>query len=293
MKKALVLGGTRFFGIHLVESLLEKGFEVTIATRGESPDPFSNRVNRIVFDRQNKESFVESFKDGIWDVVYDQICYSSKDALDAIEVFSGKTSKYILTSSMSVYNGLEKEGTLTEEDYNPFDYTIKVGDKDQFTYDEGKRQAEAVFFQKAPFPVVAVRFPIVLGVQDYTERLLFHVNKVKNNEEIFLTNIDAFISFISEEEAGEFLAWLSTANLEGPINACSNQSIKLKELLDFIEKETNTKAIIATMENNDNASPFNIPKSWTMSNEKARISGFPFSDLKEWAPKLIHELLNK
>lgn len=32
--KILVLGGTRFFGVHLVNALLEDGHEVTIATRG-------------------------------------------------------------------------------------------------------------------------------------------------------------------------------------------------------------------------------------------------------------------
>ena len=33
--KILVLGGTRFAGIHLVNELLAKGHEVTIATRGK------------------------------------------------------------------------------------------------------------------------------------------------------------------------------------------------------------------------------------------------------------------
>lgn len=34
LKKVLVLGGTRFFGKHLVETLLQDGHDVTIATRG-------------------------------------------------------------------------------------------------------------------------------------------------------------------------------------------------------------------------------------------------------------------
>ena len=41
MKQVLVLGGTRFFGIHLVKSLLEQGAGVTLATRGLTPDPVS------------------------------------------------------------------------------------------------------------------------------------------------------------------------------------------------------------------------------------------------------------
>lgn len=30
----LVIGGTRYFGIHMVNKLLEQGYKVTIATRG-------------------------------------------------------------------------------------------------------------------------------------------------------------------------------------------------------------------------------------------------------------------
>ena len=32
--KILVIGGTRYFGIHMVNKLLEQGHAVTIATRG-------------------------------------------------------------------------------------------------------------------------------------------------------------------------------------------------------------------------------------------------------------------
>ncbi len=36
--KILVIGGTRYFGIHMVNKLLERGHKVTIATRGKTPD---------------------------------------------------------------------------------------------------------------------------------------------------------------------------------------------------------------------------------------------------------------
>ena len=32
----LVIGGTRFFGIHMVNKLLEQGHDITIATRGKN-----------------------------------------------------------------------------------------------------------------------------------------------------------------------------------------------------------------------------------------------------------------
>ena len=47
VKKVLVLGGTRFFGKHLVEVLLQAGHDVTIATRGVTEDSFGSAVKRI------------------------------------------------------------------------------------------------------------------------------------------------------------------------------------------------------------------------------------------------------
>lgn len=38
----LVIGGTRFFGIHMVNELLTAGYDVTIATRGKASDSFGD-----------------------------------------------------------------------------------------------------------------------------------------------------------------------------------------------------------------------------------------------------------
>ena len=42
--KILVIGGTRFFGIHMVKELLAKGHEVTLATRGLALDDFGDSL---------------------------------------------------------------------------------------------------------------------------------------------------------------------------------------------------------------------------------------------------------
>ena len=44
--KVLVLGGTRFFGIHLVDELLKSNCDITIATRGLTSDSFGNKVKK-------------------------------------------------------------------------------------------------------------------------------------------------------------------------------------------------------------------------------------------------------
>ena len=81
--KILVLGGTRFFGVHLVNALLEDGHEVTIATRGRTADPFGSRVERIIVERTDGNAMKEAFRDVWFDVVYDDLAYCSMDVKTA------------------------------------------------------------------------------------------------------------------------------------------------------------------------------------------------------------------
>lgn len=289
MKNILVLGGTRFFGKRLVELLLDEGFKVTIATRGKTKDDFGDRVERIQLDREDKTSLMKAVAEGReWDTVFDNICFSPQAALDACEVFQGKVRRYILTSTLSVYEPAPRKHK--ENDVNPYIYPVTLGGKDDFPYGEGKRLAEAVFFQHADFPVAAVRFPIVLGEDDYTGRLEFHIDHVKQERPMGIPNLKAEMCFISSGEAASFLDWLRKQRVEGPINACSQGEVKLSELLRWIEKETGKKAVLTNQPQDEDKSPFGVPDSWLMDTDKAERLGFEFLPLRAWLPALIGKL---
>lgn len=291
MGKALVFGGTRFFGVQLVESLLKQGMDVTIATRGNVEDPFGDKVSRVKVNRLDVGDMQKNFVDTEWDIVFDQLCYSSQEAIDSIDVFAGNTKKYVYTSSKSVYAQASGENGFTEEDFNPFTYQLDIGPKEEFSYGEGKRQAEAAFFQRAPFPVVAVRFPIVIGIHDYTDRLDYYIKKVRDQETVHLVNLEAAMDFISEEEAGDFLAWVGQSNFEGPINATSNGHVKMGELLAFIEEKVGKSAEVVADTKEVSDSPYNIAETWLISNEKAKEQGYEFRELNEYLPSLIGQAL--
>ena len=103
--KVLVLGGTRFFGIHLVDELLKSNCDVTIATRGLTSDTFENKIKRIILDRHDELSIINNLSDKYFDVIYDNLAYCSND----IEILLPHIhcGKYIVTSSTSVYNPLK------------------------------------------------------------------------------------------------------------------------------------------------------------------------------------------
>jgi nucleoside-diphosphate-sugar epimerase len=288
MKEILVLGGTRFFGRKLVEQLLEEGHQVTIITRGQLANPFGESVKHITVDRSNREALAKAVEGQTYDVVYDNICYSPNEARAFCDIFNGKIKKLVFTSTLSTY---EADGKVKKEaDFNPYTYDIRMGETKDFTYGEGKRQAEAVFFKYAQFPGAAARFPIVLGLDDYTERLRFHVERVAKEKPIGFLNMDAEMSFILAEEAGHFLKWAGLSDAQGPYNATASGKISLKELMSLIEKATGKRAKIALVGNDEIRSPYAIPASWYMSTEKAEREGFVFSKLHEWLPELIEEL---
>lgn len=198
-KTALVLGGTRFFGKTLVQELLAKGVAVTVATRGLMADPFADRVRRIKVDREDPLSLKKALGGPGWDVVYDQICYSPNDAKNAFDLLRGRIGHYVFTSSQSAY---ATSGLQRESDFDPYAYPLKMGGRGDFDYGEGKRQAEAAFFQLAGFPVTAVRYSFVLGPDDYTERLKFHVDRIKQGGTIAAPNLESLTSICPSSEAG-------------------------------------------------------------------------------------------
>ena len=54
--KILVVGGTRFFGIPMINALLDKGHDVTVATRGNAKAPFDDKVAHVIMDRTDGDS---------------------------------------------------------------------------------------------------------------------------------------------------------------------------------------------------------------------------------------------
>jgi nucleoside-diphosphate-sugar epimerase len=287
MKKILVLGGTRFFGRKLVERLLKEGHDVTIMTRGQSENPFGDQVKHVAGDRFKQEDLALAANQS-YDIVYDNICYSPDEAKQFCDVFNGKIGKLVFTSTLATYEATGE--AHTEADFDPMTYEIQMGDRFAFSYGEGKRQAEAVFYKYAAFPVVAVRFPIVMGLDDYTRRLHFHIEHVLEEKPMGFVNMDAKMSFILADEAAAFLQFAGEQPIEGPFNATSTGTISLQKLIEHVEEATGKRARIALLGTEESRSPYAIPASWYMLPTKAEEAGFTFSALDTWLPQLVKDM---
>ncbi len=279
--KILVLGGTRFFGIPMVEQLLQDGHEVTIATRGRAQDSFGDRVSRMTLDRTNPDSLKQALAGKHYDVVIDKIAYCSNDIKILMEILD--CDKYIYMSSTAVYD--PKHINTVEEDFDGSKKELIWCNRPDFPYDEIKRQAECALSQVYPDKNwVAVRYPFVIGRNDYTERLRFYVEHVMKGMPMYIDNIDSQMGFINSDEAGKFMAFLVDKDFNGPINGCSEGTISIREIISYVEEKTGCKAVLS--EGGDEA-PYNGEVEYSINTEKAARLGFRFSVLKDYVFDLL------
>lgn len=279
----LVLGGTRYFGIPMVKELVNTGQEVTIATRGRASDPFGDSVKRILLDRTNPQSMREALAGTHYDVVIDKIAYCSEDIRNLMEVVD--CDRYIYMSSTSVYD--PKRMDTVENDFDGHAREAIWCDRAAFPYEEIKRQAEYALWQAYPDRNwVAVRYPFVIGGDDYTGRMRFYVEHALRGIPMFIDNIDAPMGFIRYDEAGRFLAFLVDHAFRGAVNGSSAGTISLREILDYVEQKTGRSAVLAA---DGDEAPYNGEPAYSINTDRAEKMGFHFSDLKDW----IYDLLDR
>jgi nucleoside-diphosphate-sugar epimerase len=279
--KILVLGGTRFFGIHMVNDLIEKGHDVTIATRGITPDHFGDSVSRICFERTDEDSIRSAVSDTHYDVIIDKIAYCSNDIRKIMG--SADCDKYIYMSSTAVYD--PKHIDTVEEDFDGMSGELIWCDRQDYPYAVIKRHAEYALWQKYPErDWIAVRYPFVLGKDDYTKRLLFYVEHVLKQLPMKVDDLDSKMGFIRSDEAGKFLSFLVDKDFKGAINGSSKGAVSIREILDHIEKKTGFAAVLS---DDGDPAPYNGEPEYTINTAKAESLGFEFTALNDWLYDLL------
>lgn len=288
--KILVIGGTRFFGIPMVNALIKQGHSVTIATRGNTEDGFGDQISRIILDRTNPQSMSEALSGKHFDVVIDKIAYASNDIKYALDVLD--CDKYILMSTTAVYK--PKHTDTLENEYNPNTEKLVWCSRFDYPYDETKRQAENALYQVYPEQnSIAVRYPFVIGKDDYTKRLLFYVEHTMKGQAMNIDNMDCQMGFIDSQEAGEFIAHLVNSDITGAINGCSSGTISVREIIEYVEKRCGVKAVLS--DDGDEA-PYNGEVEYSINTDMAKSTGFTFYNLKDYIYELIDyyiETVNK
>jgi nucleoside-diphosphate-sugar epimerase len=186
MQQALVIGGTRFIGRHVVEDLLANDYEVTLFNRGNHANPFEGRdgVSRIEGDRTDENRLREAARAVEPDVVVDCVAYYPADVETAVDVFAD-VDAYVYISSGSAYASEEipkREGVTRLCECTP----EQAVDDGPGSYGPRKAEGDRIVFEAAERGVnaMSVRPCIVYGPHDYTERLDYWLARVDEHDRV-------------------------------------------------------------------------------------------------------------
>ncbi|MFJ8493420.1 NAD-dependent epimerase/dehydratase family protein [Streptomyces sp. NPDC094038] len=305
MRKICVIGGSRYFGKLLVQRLQAADHRVTVINRGSTSPPAG--VEHLVADRNDDAALTDALSSRTFDVVVDQVCYTPVQAAIATRVFGGRTRRYVMTSTIEVYDPATAALTavpvsvpMPEETVDPATWPVSTdlpwhdGTYLEAHYAEGKRQAEAVFTQAAGFEFASVRSAHVLGggVQEFTGRLAHYVERIAQGKEITVHAEALPTVFIHYEELADLLLWATTATgFTGPVNACSDGLLGVRDLSAVVAAQTGRQPVYRTVARGETASPFSFDRHYAMSNARAKCLGFSFSRTADWLPGAVAEAL--
>jgi hypothetical protein len=233
-------------------------------------------------DRTSSSSVKTAVGHEKFDLIIDKVAYSSNDVKALLENIA--CEKYIQMSTCSVYpsDGVE----ISETAFDGSTYHLRWMDRTS-DYQESKRQAERAAYEfLKPEQIAFVRYPIVMGKNDYTGRLRFYVDHIAKGTPMFVDDYDKSMAFINEDEAGIFIAYLAEHFVSGPINGCSFGTIKIGDMISYIEKKLGKKAVLSE---DGEAAPYNgLADTSSFDTIKAMSIGYKFSRIDEW----IYELLD-
>lgn len=125
MKKLLVVGGTGVLSSAIVETVLQRGFSVTMINRGKKKIPQS--VILIQSDKNNYEYIKRQLGNQSFDSVIDFLCFTPDDVRNSFNFYSKYTKQFFLISSCAVYDKISTERKHVESDPKPlqiWDYSV-------------------------------------------------------------------------------------------------------------------------------------------------------------------------
>jgi nucleoside-diphosphate-sugar epimerase len=152
--RILMMGGTRFIGVYLTQSLREQGHEVVLFNRGKRPAPAGVAV--IQGDRTDAAQLKEKLATESFDAIFDNNGRELTDTQPLVEIFKGKIQQFIYMSSAGVYL---KSAQMPHVEGDALDPKSRH---------KGKADTEAYLAEQG-IPFTAIRPTYIYGPQNYND----------------------------------------------------------------------------------------------------------------------------
>jgi nucleoside-diphosphate-sugar epimerase len=267
----LILGGTRFIGLHMTALALERGHKLTFFNRGKTHTDRFPEIERIQGDRNGQ---IDGLKDRKWDVVIDNSGYVPRHVRASAELLAPNVRQYVFTSSISVYPNFAAPRDEKSSVGKLQDETVEKVDGE--TYGPLKALCEQVVEKALPGRTTVIRPGLIVGPDDNTDRFTYWPARAARGGEFIAPGApgDAF-QVIDVRDLAAFTLKAVEENVTGTYNLVSNvNDFKFGEL---------TGACIAAA--NTQAKPAVAPSaSWIPADFLEAQKVEPWSEMPVWLP---------
>ncbi|MEJ2336230.1 MAG: NAD-dependent epimerase/dehydratase family protein [Gemmatimonadales bacterium] len=238
--RILILGGTRFLGVHQVEYALARGHTVTLFNRGRTNPELFPDVEKLVGDRDDDLAALEG---GEWDVVIDNSASIPRWVRQSAQLLKDSAQQYIFTSSISAFADFTTAG---------MDETAPVGTLEDPTIEEitgetygplkalCEQEAETAF----PGRATIVRPGLIVGPWDNSDRFTYWPVRIDRGGEVMAPGDGTDpVQIVDGRDLGAWMIRLAEEGRTGVYNATGPASpMTMSEMLDGIRVVTNEDA---------------------------------------------------
>jgi 2'-hydroxyisoflavone reductase len=291
--KLLILGGTRFLGLHLLAAAVARKHEVCLFNRGNHPSPPLPQVETIHGDRN---ADLSKLKGRRWDAVIDTCGLVPRAVKASAQFLSGSVSTYVFISSQSVYADLSLPGvdedaevkTLTTEELERANEIDSSGQGSAASYGQMYGGLKALCEQGAETAmagrVLNIRPGLIVGPYDYTDRFTYWVTRVAKGGEVLAPGRPEYhVQFIDVRDLAEWTIKMLEGDKTGLYNANGEAGkLTIKNLLDQCQALSESEASLTWAPEafllRHNVAPWSEMPLWLPDEVAPHLKGFMFVD---------------
>ena len=219
--KILILGGTKYLGIHQINYGLKRGHSISTFTRGKTKPSFHKEifknVESLVGDRNDN---LEALKNRKWDVVIDNSGRRVQWTKDTAELLKENVGMYLYVSSVSAYYPFTGDD-FTEERKLVREIPENAGDE-QRLYEYGVMKANSELATKTAFGkdrTVVVRPTFIIGPGNPQNRFLHWTLRMERGGEVLVPGkLTDAVQYIDVRDLAKFMITLLENKTAGTFN---------------------------------------------------------------------------
>jgi 2'-hydroxyisoflavone reductase len=214
----LILGGTVFLGIALVDSAQKRGHNLTLFNRGKSRPEAFPEVEQIHGDRRSN---LDLLAVRTWDAVIDTSGYEPAVVQASAQALKDAAGQYVFISSISVYSDFRQVGI--DEDYPIAQLPEGADPNAPFNveyYGPLKALCEKAAENAVPGRVLIIRPGLIVGPYDPSDRFTYWPFRVAQGGEVLTPDRPSYrTQFIDVRDLADWTIRMMEEKAAGVFNA--------------------------------------------------------------------------